>query len=45
MGAIGVLFWVMVVLKMFGLISISWFWVFSPIWITVLIGMFIGIVD
>jgi len=34
--------WVLVVLftvlKLMGLISWSWWWVFSPIWITLLIG-------
>ena len=37
MGLIGTLTLILIVLKAFGLISISWLWVFSPIWIPALL--------
>ena len=39
-GFFGVIFIVLLILKLFGLISISWWWVFSPI----IIGFAIGII-
>lgn len=32
-GCLGVIFLILLVLKLFGLISISWWWVFSPVFI------------
>lgn len=40
-GFFGVIFIVLLILKLFGLISISWWWVFSPI----IIGFVIGIIS
>lgn len=39
-GFFGVIFIVLLILKLFGLISISWWWVFSPI----IIGFVIGVI-
>lgn len=36
----GIIFIVLLILKLFGLISISWWWVFSPI----IIGFVIGVI-
>ena len=36
----GIIFIVLLILKLFGLISISWWWVFSPL----IIGFVIGII-
>lgn len=38
LGLCGVLTIVFVVLKLTGVISWSWWWVFSPIWIDLLLG-------
>ena len=38
-GFFGVIFIVLLILKLFGLISISWWWVFSPIIIGFVIGL------
>ena len=38
-GLCGVIFIVLLILKLFGLISISWWWVFSPIIIGFVIGL------
>ena len=35
----GIIFIVLLILKLFGLISISWWWVFSPIIIGFVIGL------
>lgn len=39
-GFFGVIFIVLLILKLFGLINISWWWVFSPL----IIGFAIGII-
>lgn len=39
-GLCGVIFIVLLILKLFGVISISWWWVFSPI----IIGFVIGVI-
>ena len=39
-GFFGVIFIVLLILKLFGLISISWWWVFSPL----IIGFAIGLI-
>lgn len=39
-GFFGVIFIVLLILKLFGLINISWWWVFSPI----IIGFVIGVI-
>ena len=39
-GLCGLIFIVLLILKLFGLISISWWWVFSPL----IIGFAIGII-
>ena len=39
-GFFGVIFIVLLILKLFGLISISWWWVFSPL----IIGFAIGVI-
>ena len=36
MGFIGTLTLILIVLKDFGLIDVSWLWVFSPVWIAAL---------
>ena len=36
-GPFGVIFTILLILKLFGVISISWWWVFSPIIIEVVI--------
>lgn len=33
-----------VTLKLFGAIEWSWWWVFSPLWITFLLAMFVAVV-
>ena len=38
-GFFGVIFIILLILKLFGLISISWWWVFSPIIIGFVIGL------
>ena len=38
-GLCGIIFIVLLILKLFGLISISWWWVFSPIIIGFVIGL------
>ena len=38
-GLCGVIFIVLLILKLFGLISISWWWVFSPLIIGFVIGL------
>ena len=38
-GFFGVIFIVLLILKLFGLISISWWWVFSPLIIGFVIGL------
>ena len=38
-GFFGVVFIVLLILKLFGLISISWWWVFSPLIIGFVIGL------
>ena len=39
-GFFGVIFIVLLILKLFGLINISWWWVFSPL----IIGFAIGLI-
>ncbi|MBE5933858.1 MAG: hypothetical protein E7263_10625 [Lachnospiraceae bacterium] len=41
MGFVGTLTLIFAVLKLLNVISWSWFWVLSPIWITVCIGVVI----
>ncbi len=38
-GFAGVLTIVFIVLKLIGVISWSWLWVLSPIWISILVGL------
>ena len=38
-GLCGIIFIVLLILKLFGLISISWWWVFSPLIIGFVIGL------
>ena len=38
-GFFGVIFIVLLILKLFGLISISWWWIFSPLIIGFVIGL------
>lgn len=40
-GLFGVVFIILLILKLFGVISISWLWVFSPIIIEVVIWIII----
>lgn len=40
-GCLGVVLIVFVILKLCGLIQWSWFWVLSPLWITILIAVVI----
>ena len=44
MGCTSVLTLIFVVLKLLGLISWSWWWVLSPIWISVLIAVVLIVV-
>ena len=39
-GLCGVIFIILLILKLFGVISISWWWVFSPL----IIGFAIGVI-
>jgi hypothetical protein len=39
MGLIGMLVTLFIMLKLAKVISWSWFWVFSPIWITIIIAI------
>ena len=43
-GCLGVVLIVFVVLKLCGLIQLSWFWVLSPLWINILIAVIVAIV-
>lgn len=43
-GICGVVFIILLILKLFGVISISWWWVFSPLLIGLGIGLFFLIV-
>lgn len=43
-GLCGVIFIVLLILKLFGVISISWWWVFSPLIIGFVIGLFFLII-
>ena len=38
-GCLGVIFLILLVLKLFGLISISWWWVFSPLFLSLGIAL------
>lgn len=40
----GVVFLILLILKLFGIISISWWWVFSPLIIGFAIGLFFIII-
>lgn len=40
-GLFGVIFLILLFLKLFGVISISWWWVFAPIIIEVVIFLFV----
>lgn len=40
-GFAGLLTIVLLLLKVFGVIAISWWWVFSPIWISFLVAILI----
>ena len=40
----GVVFLILLILKLFGIISISWWWVFSPLIIGFAIGIFFLII-
>lgn len=40
----GVVFLILLILKLFGIISISWWWVFSPLIIGFVIGIFFLII-
>lgn len=42
LGVVGVLSIVFIVLKLTGLISWSWLWVLSPIWIFIVLGLLLG---
>ena len=43
MNALAILLIIFIVFKLMGLITISWIWVFSPIWIPLaLMGLFIA---
>ena len=44
-GFVGLLTIVFIVLKLTKVISWSWVWVLSPIWICILLGVFIGILS
>lgn len=35
---------VLIILKLLGMISISWIWVFSPIWISMIIALIVLII-
>ncbi|HIV19512.1 MAG TPA: hypothetical protein IAC82_09460 [Candidatus Merdivicinus intestinigallinarum] len=41
MGFIGTLTLILIVLKAFGLIDVSWLWVLSPLWISALLVLLI----
>lgn len=41
---IGVLTTILAILKISGTIDISWIWVFSPIWILLILGLFMLLV-
>jgi hypothetical protein len=43
LGCSGTLFLIFLVLKLLGLIAWSWWWVFSPIWISILIIICVAI--
>lgn len=43
-GATGVLAIVFIVLKLVGVINWSWFWVLSPLWITFVLIIILGII-
>ena len=43
-GLFGVIFLILFFLKLFGVISISWWWVFSPLIIGFVIGVFFLII-
>lgn len=39
-----ILFWIFLVLKLTNHIDWSWWWVFSPIWISILLGGVVAII-
>lgn len=39
---LGLLTCVLIVLKLMGLITISWWWVFAPLWIVIAIVVIVG---
>lgn len=43
-GFAGVLTIVFIVLKLIGVISWSWLWVLSPIWISILVGLVFAVI-
>jgi len=43
-GLFGVIFIILLILKLFGVISISWWWVFAPIIIEVIIWIIIFLI-
>lgn len=43
-GFVGLLTIAFIILKLCGVITWSWLWVLSPLWITVALGIIIGII-
>ena len=39
---LGLLTCVLIVLKLMGLITISWWWIFAPLWIVIVIVVIVG---
>ena len=43
-GFVGLLTICFIVLKLIGIINWSWVWVISPIWISIIIGIILGVI-
>ena len=43
-GFVGLLTICFIVLKLIGIINWSWLWVISPIWISIIIGIVLGVI-
>ena len=43
-GFVGLLTICFIVLKLVGIINWSWLWVISPLWISIIIGIILGVI-
>ena len=44
LGFVGLLTICFIVLKLVGIINWSWLWVISPLWISIIIGIILGVI-